>query len=551
MKLIIKDYLTMLKESKELDILLPDLLLEMGFDVTVRPAIGTRQHGVDVAAVNKKNREIYLFTIKRGDIDTRDWNTTPQSVRQSLDEIKDVYIQNNLAEEYKNRKKNIIVVTGGKMKQTITQNWEGYKKSNKNKDISFDFWGGDQLCPKIEQYLLNERLLPPKLNSSFRKILALLEYNSYKFTELDKILEEMFIDDKLQTEEKSRNDKIKKKFRTINLMLNIIYYWAESNNNIKPAVLCAEKIIVVSWEILRKYSLFKNKTLMEEFKKIYDTLKKIYGDYFEKIKPYTKIENGLCINAGDFSINSINLFEILGFLGIYGFIIDIDCHKEKLLEVQKTIIELIRKHKCLLNPCFDNQIIDITIAILIVSKNITTNRKFLSSWVTCMIKCICFAYKEGMYFPISSDDYDDLFECNVSKKLTKEKLFDVSMLIPILLQLCYFNNLDDIYGEIQTMLKNMDFGKCDFQIWYPNKDTEEKMYKNNNTVLETGCTDNTINIQISTKEMKKRIQLIQKNSISSDEISAIKYGFDVLPLIISRHYRMPVFPMYWQKFIAE
>ena len=168
-----------------------------------------------------------------------------------------------------------------------------------------------------------------------------------------------------------------------------------------------------------------------------------------------------------------------------------------------------------------------------------------------LIECVCFAYKEGMYFPISSDDYDDLFECNINKKLTKEELFDVSTLIPILLQLCCFNNLDDIYDEIQTMLKNMDFGKCDFQIWYPNKDTEEKMYKNSNAVLETGCTDSEVDIQISAKEMKNRIQLIQKNSIQSDEISAIKYDFSVLPLIISRHYRMPVFPMYQQDLLLN
>ncbi|MCA6079320.1 MAG: hypothetical protein LE169_00260 [Endomicrobium sp.] len=544
MKLIIKEYLTMLKESKELDILLPDLLLQMGFDVRVSPSIGVRQYGVDVEAVKGENGEIYLFTIKRGDIDRKNWDGTPQSVRQSLNEIEDVYIPNMLAKEYKNKKKNIIVVTGGEMNQKITPNWEGYKKCNKDENISFDFWGGNQLSLKIERYLLNEHLLSPKLSSSFRKILALLEYNSYEFTELNKILEEMFIDD-MQVGERSRDDRIEKKFRTVNLMLNIIYYWAKSNNNIKPAILCAEKITIASWGMLKKYSLFKNNVLIKEFKKIYDTLEEIYGDYFEKIKPYTEIENGLCINVADFSINSINLFEILGFLGIYGFI------KEKLLEVQKTIIELIRKHKCLLNPCFDNQIIDITLAVLVISKDITTNRKFLSSWITSMIECVCFAYKEGMYFPISSDDYDDLFECNINKKLTKEELFDVSTLIPILLQLCYFNNLDDIYDEVQTMLKNMDFGKCDFQIWYPNKDTKEKMYKNSNAVLETGCTDSEVDIQISAKEMKNRIQLIQKNSVLSDEISAIKYGFSVLPLIISRHYRMPVFPMYWQDLLLN
>lgn len=50
MKLILKQYLSSLKEREELDALLPDLLSQMGLNVFSRPGRGTRQDGVDVAA---------------------------------------------------------------------------------------------------------------------------------------------------------------------------------------------------------------------------------------------------------------------------------------------------------------------------------------------------------------------------------------------------------------------------------------------------------------------------------------------------------------------
>jgi hypothetical protein len=50
-KLIIKEYLSSLRERGELDAILPDLLSQMGLNVYSRPGRGTRQDGVDVGAV--------------------------------------------------------------------------------------------------------------------------------------------------------------------------------------------------------------------------------------------------------------------------------------------------------------------------------------------------------------------------------------------------------------------------------------------------------------------------------------------------------------------
>ena len=51
MILAIKQYLSTLKESKELDAILPDLLSVMEIRPIMKPLVGVRQKGVDIEAV--------------------------------------------------------------------------------------------------------------------------------------------------------------------------------------------------------------------------------------------------------------------------------------------------------------------------------------------------------------------------------------------------------------------------------------------------------------------------------------------------------------------
>ena len=71
MKLIFSEYLASLKERGELDVIMPDLLSEIGFTVFSKPAVGTKQNGVDVAAVGpgqNGQRTLFLISIKPGDL---------------------------------------------------------------------------------------------------------------------------------------------------------------------------------------------------------------------------------------------------------------------------------------------------------------------------------------------------------------------------------------------------------------------------------------------------------------------------------------------------
>jgi hypothetical protein len=110
MKLIIKEYLSSLRERGELDAILPDLLSQLGLNVYSRPGRGTRQDGVDVGAVGNLNggpERVYLFTIKAGDLTRSEWDGGVQAVRPSLNEILDAYIPTRLPIEH--RDKDIVI----------------------------------------------------------------------------------------------------------------------------------------------------------------------------------------------------------------------------------------------------------------------------------------------------------------------------------------------------------------------------------------------------------------------------------------------------------
>ncbi len=149
MKLIIREYLSSLRERGELDAVLPDLLSQMGLNVYSRPGRGTRQDGVDVGAVGSLNggpEKVYLFTIKPGDLTRAAWDGDVQSVRPSLNEILDAYIPNRLPSEHRDKDVVICICCGGDILEPVRPPLEGFIQQNTKGKVSFEEWNGDKLA---------------------------------------------------------------------------------------------------------------------------------------------------------------------------------------------------------------------------------------------------------------------------------------------------------------------------------------------------------------------------------------------------------------------
>ena len=182
MKLILSQYLLTLKERNEFDLLLPDLLLAMGYVSLSRPQTGTREYGVDLAVVgvnpDDNVKELLLLIIKKGDLGRRDWDIGPQSVRQSLNDVLDVYLKTHIEPTHAPLRKTIILATTGSLKRDVQLNWNGYIEENASR-ANFEFWGGDKVALLMEKYMLDEHIFTSEDRVLLRKSLALAADGDY------------------------------------------------------------------------------------------------------------------------------------------------------------------------------------------------------------------------------------------------------------------------------------------------------------------------------------------------------------------------------------
>jgi hypothetical protein len=558
MKLVIREYLSQLKESKELDRLIPDLLLMMNITPISKPQIGVRQYGVDVAAVGKYEGEdcVLLFVIKQNDLGRSDWNGNDQSIRPSLDEIKDFYLETHIKPEHQDLKKIIIVCTGGIMKQEVIPNWVGYVKNNSvSGKKEYECWDGNKLAELISKYMLNENMLPAELQSYFRKVLALIADPDYNLSDYYDILKT-----KLLTSAKSSEKEHIKSLRIVHLLLRIVFYWANNDNNLKPAVYAAERTILYTWQCIRQNDFYQNKKVMEIFKQIYNSVILIYTSYFKKIKNHCYVKDGLHGYSQYYELENVSVFEQLGLLSTAGVLLMFDSltiENQHSLEDAQVICDaiknLIKNHQVSYSPLFDSHIIEISIALLLLS--FFSEKEVIKNWMSNLFEHIAFAYyRMGRYFPVCTDNIDDVISLDSSDLKSKERLFEISTLLPVLMEWCAVLNLEEEYLFGKEII-NTFFDKTYLQIWHPDECSDEVLYVKN-AASDSGISDSQIIIPDTINEMKilmdtrkKKLEEICKDK--DKKISSIDNGFLILPVLASRHYRMPVLPDYWQYFTAR
>jgi hypothetical protein len=178
MKLMIREFLASLREREELDAILPDLLSELGYTIISRPRRGTRQHGVDIAAVGQDDdgqRKVFLFSVKQGDLTRQDWDGTPQALRSSLNEIQDAYIPSRIPKKYQDLPVVICLCIGGEILEQVADVVNGYTSKCTTDRVAFDQWNGDRIAEFILAGILREEILPRALRSSFQKSVAMVD----------------------------------------------------------------------------------------------------------------------------------------------------------------------------------------------------------------------------------------------------------------------------------------------------------------------------------------------------------------------------------------
>ncbi|MDX1829305.1 MAG: hypothetical protein R3342_07140 [Lutibacter sp.] len=552
MNFLTSEYIALLKEDGELDALLIDILISKGITPISKPQKG-RQYGVDIAAIGKDvdgKEKLFLITVKQGNITRQIWDTGPTSVRQSLNDIRETYINISLTRSQKKLPKKIVIATNGELEQTVQTSWGQYTETYKAKKLEYQFWGIDDISKMVSENLLSERLFNADMRLLLKKTLAFLELKDYDLNHFVKLVD-LILDKPIKTKKP-----LLKRLKLLQICLNIVFKWAEDSGYIKSAIYAADKTILKSFDWLNTQNHFEKKYIQIEFYNIHVLRRKIGIAYFNKvndhyyvehsIQRYSKnqIEYGLTVWQEIGVLGSIGLTEIKHYL--YHFNLEdkslAKIYEDSVITIAQALISFIKANPPSHYPLYDEHLIDIEPAMRFLY--LSGFKEDCKKWLRMIIVGIHDAKILKDFFPLFNTNYENMVEYYLGTKKQREQS---SMLLAFLADWSVIINSKEAYNDLHKVLELFD-NKLNLQIWFPKKETED-IYLDKGYSLKSGKVKHSIMLYESIDDYKKEIQEeLELFSVERDFI-VVKSGFDFILSISSLHHRDLPFPFLWRRLI--
>lgn len=552
MKLILREYLASLREREELDAILPELVSELGYSVFSTPQRGTRQHGVDVAAVGEHNgeRKVLLFTVKKGDLTRQDWDGDPQALRPSLGEIEDVYIPSKIPPAFKKLKVVIVICFGGEVKETVRAELTGYTTRRSSATLAFEEWNSNALAEHLLAGVLREEVLPKAQRSDFQKAIALLDEPDASYRHFASLLRQIRASATSLPKERIRAA------RQIYLCLWILYVWARDLGNLEAPYRASELAILNVWDLIKPEVGQSNdtaKALSEVVIQLINVHQVIATELLDKkIGPHAADLHALSTAVGSQSATDINLklFDLLGriaMLGLWhqwaGRFGDAKFQQEKAKAARErfdTGAAMISANPQLLLPISDPQTTDVALFLVLWIMS-GGDQAVIASWLADMTKRLNFAMRTRGPYPIVSSDYRDLM---LHPRDKSDQYFlqntEGSTLIPLLT--AWLAALGDTEAtDAIAKLATEKLEHCTMQTWLPDETSEEHFY------LHTDAHGRALSDLDVTKGEELLDVLVEasRDKSSFHELSAVATGNWPIVLLACRHWRLPVPPNVW------
>jgi len=552
-KLIISQYLRSLKERDEFDALLPDLLLAMGYVPVSRPQTGVRQFGVDLAVVGEGSdgaNELVLLVIKQGDIGRNNWDSGPQAVRPSLNEVFDVYLRSHVDKAHESYRKKVVLATTGELKQDTQPNWDGYVHDHADK-ADFEFWGADKVATLIEKHLLNENIFKEADRKDLRKALALAGEVDYDQKDLHRLfLRQLGLTQRGElADQKVRVKDLIKGVRITSLAAQIFARWSEDEGNLKQSLITSERALLWIWHRIQLHNKRKTK-LIQEFAPVFRGYCRIADEYFKKIQGHLYVKDGLAGYSRENASFALNVFEQIGVIATIGsthlMIGAVDKERaeaetENAKAIADGLVSMLQNNPVSGSPRLDENVVDISLGFLFLVA--TQNIEAAKDWLSELTKRIDFAFRTGRNFPICSDSLDDLVELTVfSDKAASKKLMEMSWILPTLAAWAVLLDHKEAYELLANHSKS-EYPEICLQLWHPIDDVSQHLYFHN-ACRSNGESEAPILLPETLDGYRE--QMKELIGMSKFDVMAASPGFQsglgMIDLIAYRHFRTPVPP---------
>jgi hypothetical protein len=553
-KLIIRDYLASLKEREELDAILPDLLSELGFTVFSKPRRGTVQYGVDIAAVGTDDdgeRKVFLFSVKQGDLTRQDWDGTSQSLRSSLNAIRDVYIRSRIPKRYGAMKVVVCLCFGGDIQEQVRDFVRGYIDDNTTDRISFDEWNGDKIAGLLLRGILREEILPKPLRSSFQKAVAMVDEPEIAYQHFADLVRQL----RMSPEEPARVRV--RAGRQIYICLWILFVWARDVGNVDGPYRASELALLNVWHLLRPFVGKRTndaKAIVRVLHQLIELHLLIAGELLDKkIVPHVDKRHAISMAVESRSSVDINLkmFDVLGRLAMTG----LWAHWSATLngkgvapDIQAKIAEwvnhglkLIRNNPTLLCPIMDQQAIEIAIFLVFATVAADT-APATSSWLREMVSRLDLATRTHGGYPCVFTAYRDLVDHPRDRSdAYRKEATSGSILIPLLAAWLSAFGDEAAVGKLADLKRDV-LEHCTLQLWLPDQATEDELYIGGR---DHGVALTDLPLPRNGKEILETVAEACRKENSFAGLSAMQTGYWPLVLLACRHFRLPVPPQFW------
>lgn len=526
MRLIIKDYLLQLKEKDELDLLLCDVLFQMGYITENRPKTGNRQYGVDIRAQNED--ELLLCVVKQGNMTRQNWNSGQNAVRQSLDEIQDSYIRLITGKE-REKKIHIAVATNGMLDEAVRTDWEGYRERNtkwSGMDVQIDFWNIDTLTDLVQKRLFDEHVFSTDMQGLMRRALYFVGDGDYHREYFEQIINGFFA---LLKESDSIKER-KKKLASAFLASQMIAQYAAEAKIYKIAIAVSEYLIIRLWKYMIDNEKLDNQGYIEWLIKYLAEYKKWNQKYYESIKFCCHGKNR--IPAYNPVEQKVLLYEIVGHLTSYAYYLSFENKYDKKArhdcnEIVNSIIELVNNYPQFNYAPYDR---DIGVISMLYRLMLRLDRaQDVGILIHNQTVQLLLYYRLYRKYPSPEDSFEDAV--NIHMGFPAED-YVTSAFWGTMLEWLVLLDQKDLYVQLQPFLAEdlADVTKC---AWFLRASEEGAIY--DAYAMNKAGDGVAFEPEKSFEDLKEQITFVM-DQYSEEKFSYDTFSFNALEFIASRYY---------------
>ena len=462
LRLLLEDFLGLMKEEGELDVFLPLLMSAMGHEVMYRAQKGPRQYGVDIVSVGPDEtgvKTLFLWLVKCGDIGRTDWDSGPQSVRQSINDV-GVYLRSHVSPQHQRLAKRLFIVTNGDFLSNISETLAAFLEDwSAQRGVFAETVNGSTLAGWVEKHLLDEYVLPSANRALLRRMLA-----NVSIPELCVSLGRSLIDAVLQGLEQSTGSRraatkqLLNAMRGIRTALTVLHIWSSSEANFLGSYIVSQYAVLASWAALHKKLLAGEKYACVEFMELLAHQSQVAHVYHERMDSYYQVQDGFANKLLDHVFVSQHVFDELGWLGVQGCLManmsavngSSGVELEPLAHAYADrIAALLESHSCCALPVYDLHATHIHAALLAL---VVCKRKDVAEqWLRALCARLHHATGIRKFLPTTAS-FEEVLSVRHGNQEIAEEHVRTSTLFPILAVWSAVLGMDELYHFLREQV---------------------------------------------------------------------------------------------------